>query len=122
MQGCDTTRPSASGIAVTGGPPAAILEDANDSSLRTTNIMNSPQAFSALSSSDTIPSSPLTPLSPGLSPTYDRTADTFDYSPTQFRYIKLELVKLRNELFPKGHFFGDKRPLSVQEQYKQPNV
>jgi hypothetical protein len=29
----------------------------------------------------------------------------------------VELLKLRSELFPRGHFFGDKRPDSIQKEY-----
>lgn len=59
---------------------------------------------------DTTPSSSATgsPLpSPLESPAYDRAAEVFTYTPEQMRYMKLELVKLRMELFPKGGHYGD---------------
>lgn len=60
---------------------------------------------------DTTPSSSAagSPLpSPIESPAYDRTSEVFTYTPEQMRYMKLELVKLRMELFPKGGHYGDK--------------
>lgn len=82
-------------------------------------LSSNPQPAPSTATSQDLASSPgpFSPASPAESPAYDRRTDAFTYSPDQYRYIKVELIKLRSELFPRGHFFGDKRPESVQKEY-----